>query len=116
MHSRAAESHPVRYPIPRCDAAPVPVSVPCVELHSFEEAVATIRIVCSAGFYVRALAHTAGERTGTGACLQALRRVRSGDFTLSDAVTIDELQRAPVVAASVRAVIMQEPYSLRSRA
>jgi tRNA pseudouridine55 synthase len=83
--------------------ASVPVRVPCVELQSFEEGVATVRIVCSAGFYVRALAHAAGERAGTGACLQALRRVRSGDFTLSHAVTIEELQRAPG-AATGRAI------------
>jgi tRNA pseudouridine55 synthase len=40
---------------------------------------------------VRAFAHRLGELTGTGACLAALRRTRSGDFDLSGAITIDQL-------------------------
>ena len=46
----------------------------------------TLRVDCSAGFYVRSLAHDLGERLGTGAHLAALRRTRSGDFTLDDAI------------------------------
>ena len=42
-------------------------------------------LTCSAGFYVRSLAHDLGERCGTGACLEALRRTRSGEFTLDEA-------------------------------
>ena len=38
------------------------------------------------GFYVRSLAHDLGERLGTGAHLAALRRTRSGDFTVDDAI------------------------------
>ena len=45
----------------------------------------TLRVDCSAGFYVRSLAHDLGDRLGTGAHLAALRRTRSGDFTLADA-------------------------------
>jgi tRNA pseudouridine55 synthase len=43
---------------------------------------------CSAGFYVRSLAHDLGERLGVGAHLEALRRTRSGDLTLADAVPL----------------------------
>jgi tRNA U55 pseudouridine synthase TruB len=51
-----------------------------------------VEVTCSAGFYVRAFAHRLGEITGSGACLAALRRTRSGDFDLRDAVTIDRLR------------------------
>jgi tRNA pseudouridine55 synthase len=50
-------------------------------------------VTCSAGFYIRSLAHDLGERLGTGAHLLGLRRTRSGDFTLHDTVALDALER-----------------------
>ncbi len=47
------------------------------------------RIVCSKGFYVRSLAHDLGERLRNGAHIIALRRIRSGDFNVKDAMTIE---------------------------
>ena len=47
------------------------------------------RIVCSKGFYVRSLAHDFGERLKSGAHIIALRRIRSGDFHVKDAYTIE---------------------------
>lgn len=73
----------------------VPVRVPEVELVEFDRGVAVVRLRCSPGFYVRAFAHAVGEHTGTGACLQALRRLRSGEFSLSDAITLDILSSDP---------------------
>jgi tRNA pseudouridine55 synthase len=52
-----------------------------------------ISLTCSAGFYVRALARDLGERCGTGACLEALRRTRSGEFTLDEAIDLGSLTR-----------------------
>jgi tRNA pseudouridine55 synthase len=46
----------------------------------------------SKGTYLRTLANDLGERLGTYAALSELRRVRSGTFTLNDAVTIDRLR------------------------
>jgi tRNA pseudouridine55 synthase len=51
----------------------------------------TVRVTCSAGFYVRSLAHDLGERLGIGAHLAALRRTQAGDVTLADAVPLDQL-------------------------
>ena len=62
-------------------------------------AACTVRLVCSAGYYVRSLAEALGERLGTGAHLAALVRTRSGDFTLRDAVDLDVLDRRPSEAA-----------------
>jgi tRNA pseudouridine55 synthase len=50
---------------------------------------------CSKGFYVRTYAHDIGERLGCGAHLSALRRTRSGKFTLDRAVTVADLKTAP---------------------
>ncbi len=51
-----------------------------------------VRAVCSAGTYIRVLAEDLGARLGAGAHLVELRRTRAGDFDLSRAVTLDELQ------------------------
>jgi tRNA pseudouridine55 synthase len=50
------------------------------------------RVTCSAGTYVRTLAHDAGARLGCGAHLEALRRTRVGRFTIDGAATLDELE------------------------
>ncbi len=73
---------------------PVTVKVYSSELVSFEGALAEVRLVCSAGFYVRSLARELGERLGTGALLQALIRLRSGAFSLADAVPLGMLDRS----------------------
>lgn len=52
-----------------------------------------VRVVCSAGTYVRTLAEDLGRRLGVGAHLVALRRTRAGDFLITDALTLAELQR-----------------------
>ncbi len=49
----------------------------------------TIRVVCSKGTYIRALARDIGERLGSGAYLTALRRTRVGNIRVEDCLTID---------------------------
>jgi len=51
---------------------------------------ATVRIVCSKGTYIRAFARDLGEALGSGAHLSGLIRSRSGDFRLSDALSVDQ--------------------------
>jgi tRNA pseudouridine55 synthase len=60
----------------------------------------TLRVVCSAGFYVRSLAHDLGARLGIGAHLASLRRTRSGDFALDRAIPLDAIERDPAHAAA----------------
>ena len=69
----------------------VPVRVSRAVLTAFDGESATVSLTCSSGFYVRSFAHTLGELVGTGACLAALRRTRSGEFGLDGAVALDEL-------------------------
>ena len=51
---------------------------------------ATIRIACSKGTYIRAFARDLGEALGSGAHLSGLIRSRSGDFSLSAALSLDQ--------------------------
>lgn len=76
------------------ELAPVPVRVAAIDLLSVDGPLVRLRLVSSAGFYVRALAQDLGERLGSGATLEGLRRLRSGVFGLADAVTLDAVVRS----------------------
>jgi tRNA pseudouridine55 synthase len=78
--------------------APVSVTAHAVDLQHLDGDIVTLKVDCSAGFYVRSLAHDLGVRLGTGAHLEALRRTRSGDFTLGDSVALDAVERDRDVA------------------
>ncbi|GAB4234269.1 MAG: tRNA pseudouridine(55) synthase TruB [Acidobacteriota bacterium] len=56
-----------------------------LELLGRQEDRLELRVVCSAGTYVRALVHDLGRRLGCGACVEELRRIRSGEFHIEQA-------------------------------
>lgn len=61
------------------------------EIHDVQEDRATFTAEVSSGTYVRALAHELGQKLGIGAHVAELRRTRSGEFNLDQAVTLDRL-------------------------
>lgn len=61
-----------------------------IEILKFEDMQLTIRVVCSKGTYIRALARDIGEALNSGAHLIALQRTRVGDITLSQCFEIEE--------------------------
>ena len=71
---------------------PVEVQVFALDLLEFEGTTTRIRLRCSAGTYLRGIAHDAGQRLGCGAFLTALRRTASGEFTEDEARTLEALQ------------------------
>ena len=66
-----------------------------------------IEVTCSAGTYLRSLAHDLGEVLGTGGTLWDLRRSASGPFTIDHAVPVGELDQigpervVPMAAAAL---------------
>ncbi len=56
----------------------------------------------SAGGYVRSVAHELGVLAGCGAHLATLRRTQAGDFTLSQAITLDELKSLSIAEIEAR--------------
>ena len=94
--------------------APVTVTVHGLTLERYDQGLARLRVVSSSGFYVRSLAHGLGERLGCGAHLEALRRTRAGEFTLDQAVTLDDLERLGAGAAA-RMVAMSSLLPLLPR-
>jgi tRNA pseudouridine55 synthase len=70
---------------------PVEVEVHSLELLSVEGPEARVRVHCSAGTYLRSIAHEAGQALGCGAHLKSLRRTASGDFRINSARTLEQL-------------------------
>jgi len=75
--------------------APVPVTLRSCAVGRYGDGFLELSIACSAGFYVRTLAHELGQRLGTGAHLAALRRTRSGAASLAQAVPLAEIEADP---------------------
>lgn len=67
-----------------------PLEISEIEIISFEDNKLTIRIVCSKGTYIRALARDIGEALDSGAHLTGLRRTRVGAMSINDCVSIDK--------------------------
>lgn len=71
-----------------------------------------VRVVCSAGTYIRALARDIGADLGVGGHLTALRRTRSGQF--SEMTPLAQIQENPVAISLSDAVRMAFPESVVS--
>ena len=78
---------------------PVPVTVSRIDVTAFDGPRVTVVLTCSAGFYVRSFAHALGQLVGTGACLEELRRTRSGDFHVEEAVSLDDTASGETLAS-----------------
>lgn len=83
------------------------------QINRIELPVIDFRVVCSKGFYVRTYAHDIGADLGCGAHLQALRRTRSGKFTLDRAVTVDELKNGSLADLLPKVISLPEVSRLR---
>jgi tRNA pseudouridine55 synthase len=79
---------------------PVTVTAAALDVLEWRGPLLRLRLVCSAGYYVRSLADAIGARLGTGAHLAALVRTRSGEFSMAQAVGLDVLDRRPGEAAA----------------
>jgi tRNA pseudouridine55 synthase len=70
-----------------------PVEVTIHELELLETGAdwVRLRVLASAGTYLRSIAHDAGKKLGCGAHLAELKRTRSGPFVIGQAKTLEEL-------------------------
>ena len=75
------------------DLAPVRITVYELTLVSLDGPRARLRVRCSAGTYVRSMAHELGKALACGAHIESLVRTRSGPFCLDRAFTPDRLQQ-----------------------
>jgi tRNA pseudouridine55 synthase len=73
---------------------PRPVEILSLELTEWRPPLCVLDVHCSAGTYIRSLAHDLGGRLGCGAHLAGLRRTASGRLSLTGAVDLTTLQAA----------------------
>ena len=62
-----------------------------LECLEFSGETARLWVRCSKGTYIRTLCKDIGQALGCGGCMQALRRVRAGEYTIEEAVPLPEL-------------------------
>lgn len=84
---------------------PVRVEVFSLDILRVEGCEAEVRVHCSAGTYLRSIAHEAGQALGCGAFLRTLRRVASGDFKIESARTLEQLAEMAAAGRIDEAVI-----------
>ena len=73
---------------------PRPVTISKLELLGEEQGDWNLDVVCSKGTYIRTLCHDIGQALGTGGTMSALRRVHAGQFSIEDALTLEQVQQA----------------------
>ncbi|HEV8041155.1 MAG TPA: tRNA pseudouridine(55) synthase TruB [Bryobacteraceae bacterium] len=87
------------------ELSPVEVRVFELNLDDFDGASTQIRVHCSAGTYVRGIAHDIGQQLHCGAFLESLRRTASGEFTEDRAHSLDDLAKLSAAGGLVEALI-----------
>ena len=70
---------------------PRPITIHELTLLAMEEDEIRLRVRCSKGTYIRTLCKDIGEVLGCGGCMAALRRVSAGEYTIEEAVPLQEL-------------------------
>ena len=73
----------------------------CLE---FRGDTARLRIHCSKGTYIRTLCKDIGDALGCGGCMESLRRISAGEYTVEDAVPLAELLETEDPEKYLRAV------------
>ena len=74
---------------------PRPVTIHELTLLSREGDTVRLRVRCSKGTYIRTLCADIGEALGCGGCMQALRRTQAGEYTIAEAVPLQQLLESP---------------------
>lgn len=90
---------------------PRQVTVDKLILHKYEPPLLELEVHCSAGTYIRSLAHDLGQKLQTGAHLSELRRTRVGPFGLDSAVKLARLEEA-IESSSWRRLVIPAAQAL----
>lgn len=71
---------------------PRPVKVYELVMDNWEDDLLELTVSCSRGFYIRTLAEEIGRDLGCGGHVETLRRTRVSDFTLDQALTLEQIE------------------------
>ncbi len=93
-----------------------PVMVHVIDQLALDGNIASMRVVCSKGTYIRTLCHDIGNALGCGAHMTELERTQSGPFSVDDSLTLDEvraLSESGGLAAAIRPIDSMFPDFLK---
>ena len=104
---------------------PRTITIMELTLLEFTGNTARLRVACSKGTYIRTLCKDIGESLGCGGCMESLRRVQAGAYTIDEAIPLAQLVESenpeqflrPVDTMFVahKAVTLTEKQALRCR-
>jgi tRNA pseudouridine55 synthase len=84
------------------ERTPRRVRIDVLKLQDFDHPFVKFYLECSKGTYVRQVAEDAGELLGCGACITEIRRVRVGPFSISAAVSLEDINESHIKDWAVR--------------
>ncbi len=76
------------------ERTPRPITIHALTLLEFTGETARLRVRCSKGTYIRTLCKDIGAALDCGGCMEALRRTGAGEYTIDEAVPLDNLLEA----------------------
>ncbi len=83
---------------------PRPITIHTLELLELGESTLRLRVRCSKGTYIRTLCKDIGAALGCGGCMEALRRVMAGEYTIDEAIPLLPLLEDPDPGKHLRTV------------
>ena len=83
---------------------PRPITIHELTCLEFMGKTARLRVRCSKGTYIRTLCKEIGEALGCGGCMEALRRVQAGEYSISESVPLQTLLDAETPEQYLRGV------------
>lgn len=86
------------------DRQPRPITIHALEYLGMEGGCLRLRVDCSKGTYIRTLCQDIGQALGCGGCMEALRRTRAGEYTIAQAVPLQQLLDSESPAQYLRPV------------
>ena len=76
----------------KVEIKPRTITIEKFDITSIEKNIVSFEVVCSKGTYIRSLAHDFGKALECGGYLSSLRRTKSGDFDVTNALSIEEFE------------------------
>lgn len=68
-----------------------PVRIDAIDILDWDNPMLALKVHCSAGTYIRSLAHDLGQSLGVGGHLSALCRLASGQFKIDDSISLERV-------------------------
>ena len=79
------------------------------EIEVLDEKELTFRVACSSGTYIRSLCHDIGEMTNNYGCMASLIRTKVGRFSLTDCVTLEDVEKGNFTLMPTKLVLAHYP-------